>query len=150
MGCIFSILVIALAIVLMMNIPDSQKYEPELVAHKIVATGEDVAYITANTFQKANVYLNLDGNLVYATKVVIECYKEVVGKYFKPTITSANDSEHTVNSKHYSNKAVDFRIKDVPREDRELLYNRIKQKLPDFTVLWEDVGTYNEHLHIQY
>lgn len=63
-------------------------------------------------------------------------------------ITSANDSVHSKNSRHYTNEAIDLRTHNLknPVEAQKI----IKSKLGDkFTVLYENPGTPNAHLHIQ-
>jgi hypothetical protein len=41
--------------------------------------------------------------------------------HYRYTITSANDSGHSINSLHYKNKAIDVRIKDI---DTKLYHNK--------------------------
>jgi len=48
----------------------------------------------------------------------IKVFEEMVNDYlyfkdYEATITSANDSDHSLNSLHYKNKAIDVRIKDL-------------------------------------
>jgi len=83
--------------------------------------------------------------------VVVAEFHKVMGDSYRPTITSANDfSWHARFSKHYLNLALDFRIRDVPKGKREELVSAIKKALGErFFVLWEDVGTLNEHLHVE-
>jgi hypothetical protein len=75
------------------------------------------------------------------------CPKEIV-------ITSANDSKHSNNSKHYLNEALDLRshnfmpgTKIAFREELERFLN-IGSPCP-FTVLLEGLDTPNEHFHVQ-
>jgi hypothetical protein len=67
-------------------------------------------------------------------------------------ITSANDSEHMDGSRHFTGRALDFRTKHLT--DRPAAFS-IRDELraalgPEFTVLLEDYGLANEHLHVQY
>lgn len=63
-------------------------------------------------------------------------------------ITSANDSVHMKDSKHYDNEAIDLRTHNLknPEEVRMLLKSKLGDK---FTVLHESPGLPNAHLHIQ-
>lgn len=83
--------------------------------------------------------------------VVVAEFHKVMGDSYRPTITSANDFGcHARFSKHYMNLALDFRIREVPKENRGELVSAIKKALGErFFVLWEDAGTTNEHLHIE-
>lgn len=75
------------------------------------------------------------------------------------TITSVNDSNHMVGSRHFSDEAVDIRTKNF-KDDKEknqfiqLLSTRLNTN-PEalrgdaFTVLFEDANTPNEHIHVQ-
>jgi hypothetical protein len=66
-------------------------------------------------------------------------------------ITSANDSTHSPNSRHYTNEAIDIRTKDLPTEQakRDLVAALRRELGPAFTVLYEDPGGPNQHLHLQ-
>lgn len=105
------------------------------------------------TDQKSGVYTGkLEAVMDTAGLVVVAEYHKVMGDSYRPTITSANDfSWHVRFSKHYLNLALDFRIQDVPRKKRADLVAAIKKALGErFLVLWEDVGSLNEHLHVEY
>lgn len=66
------------------------------------------------------------------------------------TVTSINDSTHGQGSRHYTNEAMDVRCHDLSRIDKHLFQEQIRAELGDkFTVLLEDEGTPNEHLHLQ-
>jgi hypothetical protein len=66
-------------------------------------------------------------------------------------ITSVNDSEHMDGSRHYSNEALDLRVRNLPSDlARQRLQAQLRAELgPAFTVLYEHAGTPNQHLHIQ-
>lgn len=66
-------------------------------------------------------------------------------------ITSANDSGHSPTSRHYTNEAIDLRTRDLPTESaKRALATALRAELgPAFTVLYEDPGGPNQHLHIQ-
>jgi hypothetical protein len=66
-------------------------------------------------------------------------------------ITSANDSTHSANSKHYSDQAIDLRVKNFPNEAAiRQMASALRGELgPAFTVLYEAAGTPNAHLHLQ-
>jgi hypothetical protein len=66
-------------------------------------------------------------------------------------ITSANDSTHAATSRHYSNEALDIRVRNFT--DKKQLAKFIIQ-LEDslgakFTVIYEMPGTPNAHIHVQ-
>ena len=65
-------------------------------------------------------------------------------------VTAAADGSHKVDSFHYRGLALDFRIKHVPVEHRPALVKRIKGAIPQCDVLWEGVGTEQEHLHVEW
>lgn len=66
------------------------------------------------------------------------------------TITSANDSKHSLTSWHYKGRALDFRTKDF-NGDKQLLWRNVQKALgADFDVLLEYVGQEQEHLHLEY
>lgn len=66
-------------------------------------------------------------------------------------ITSINDSAHTVNSRHYTNEAIDLRSHNfISKEEKILFAMNFQDYLGDkFRVLLEGLGTDNEHFHIQ-
>lgn len=66
-------------------------------------------------------------------------------------ITSANDSQHKAGSKHYVNLAVDLRAKSfADLVTKRAFVEALKGELgANFTVLHENVGTPNEHFHVQ-
>lgn len=68
------------------------------------------------------------------------------------TITSLNDSYHGHNSLHFSGKAVDFRTKELPTEEKHNVVREIVIKLIShgYDVVFEDEGEPNEHLHVEW
>jgi hypothetical protein len=66
-------------------------------------------------------------------------------------VTSANDSTHSANSRHYSDEAIDLRVKNFPSEAsiRQMVVALRDELGPAFTVLYEGAGTPNAHLHLQ-
>lgn len=85
--------------------------------------------------------------------IIVDAFQDAVeDNSFRPIITSANDfSGHASNSAHYVGAAVDLRIKDIGNlNTRENLVKVVKMRLDDrFTILHEDIGSENEHLHVQ-
>lgn len=67
-------------------------------------------------------------------------------------ITSGNDSEHMIGSKHYIGQAVDLRVHHVADEPtRARIAAELRRALgPQFTVLYESPGTPNAHIHVQF
>ena len=64
-------------------------------------------------------------------------------------ITSGNDSQHMIGSKHYIGRAVDLRTRHLA--DPAATANQIRAALgAQFTVLYESAGTPNAHIHIQF
>ena len=68
-------------------------------------------------------------------------------------ITSANDSKHMTRSKHYSDMALDFRTKTIPRDKLDAFLTRVKFKLnipaSGYFAQLEYRDKPNEHLHVQ-
>ena len=66
-------------------------------------------------------------------------------------ITSANDSKHKPDSKHYKNQAIDLRSKSFKTEaDKADFMAALAKALgPRYTVIYEYPGQVNEHFHIQ-
>lgn len=76
-------------------------------------------------------------------------------------ITSANDGKHSATSLHYGRegkytdglcRACDYRTKYLGLDGREIeLQNKVRAALgQDFDVIMEDIGSENEHLHVEY
>lgn len=66
-------------------------------------------------------------------------------------ITSANDGGHMAGSRHYTNEALDLRCKHLATEaEKRALAAALRAELgPAFTVLYEDPGGPNQHVHLQ-
>ncbi len=112
---------------------------------------DEVASLTA---KKSKVDLStIRPELDSAILVVVSAFREILDDdNFIPLITSANDYEgHAEHSAHYAGAAVDFRIKDVGNlATRKQLASLVNEYLDErFLVLHEDIGTKNEHLHVQ-
>jgi hypothetical protein len=67
-------------------------------------------------------------------------------------INSARDSTHKIGSLHYIGAAVDFRSKGLPSNVKQSIFSELKAKfpLPTWWTDLEDLGTSNEHFHIEY
>lgn len=78
-------------------------------------------------------------------------FHEVMGDSFIPLITSANDYPyHARFSKHYYNKAIDFRSRDLSAKQKKELLEKAQLKLfKRGRVLLESSGKSNEHLHLE-
>ena len=102
------------------------------------------------TMQKPGVYLeSLEPAMDTAGLEVVNAFHQVMGDDYVPVITSGNDwPYHAQKSKHYLNKAMDFRIKYIPLDQRrkvvELVQNRLGER---FRVIWERGDA--EHLHVE-
>lgn len=104
------------------------------------------------TKQKEGVYLGqLRPEMDTAGIKIVFIYHEVLGDDYVPWITSGNDYEyHTLNSAHYRNMALDFRLKKIPRAQKKAIVEKVKVMLGErFFVLHEDPGGENEHLHVE-
>jgi hypothetical protein len=68
-----------------------------------------------------------------------------------PTITSANDGKHGMNSKHYSDSALDLRSKNLTEQQKDEIFLALHSELyrRGFDVLLEARGTDNEHFHVE-
>lgn len=65
-------------------------------------------------------------------------------------ITAGSDGRHAPTSKHYKGEAIDVRSKTMSATRRNALMSNLRVELgPQFTVLLEDEGRPNEHIHIQ-
>jgi hypothetical protein len=65
-------------------------------------------------------------------------------------ITSASDGTHMKTSRHYTYEALDLRCKDMVPSVKQAFISNLKVELGEaFTVLLEDEGKANEHLHLQ-
>ncbi|PBC72847.1 hypothetical protein [Fibrobacter intestinalis] len=117
----------------------------ERIAHRIA---RDI------TIAKAGVNMSsLRPEIDSAIVVIVEAFQDAMeDDSFLPVITSANDfSAHAKNSAHYAGAAVDLRIKDIGNlKARKELAADVRERLGDrFYVLHEDIGSSNEHLHVQ-
>ena len=102
------------------------------------------------TKQKPGVYLeSLEPAMDTAGLEVINAFHQVLGDDYVPVITSGNDwPYHARKSKHYENKAIDFRIKYIPLEQRREIVNLVTERLsPRFRIIWERGDA--EHLHVE-
>ena len=131
-----------------------QTVEKHIVRTRDHAQQEFHEWIISLTRQKWGVNLDpIRPEIDSAIAVVVQAYCNIAeNDNFKPLITSANDYEgHAAKSAHYRGAAVDFRIKDMGNlASRRELVQMIRDGLDErFLVLHEDIGSSNEHLHIQ-
>ena len=108
--------------------------------------------IKRNIAQKDGVSLDIVPALDTAVLKINKIYQTVLqDPDYKIVITSANDfNGHKKNSAHYKGEAIDVRIKNIDKDLKNDIVNLTKGILgSNFTVIHEDVGTPNEHLHIQ-
>ena len=67
------------------------------------------------------------------------------------TVTSVSDGKHMRASAHYSGRAADLRINDVPQVDRSGIVISLKMALgAEFDVIHENIGLATEHVHIEF
>lgn len=66
-------------------------------------------------------------------------------------ITSGNDGDHMVGSKHYTGEAFDARSHDITANEKHQILDQAKTLLePEFDIILESEGTENEHFHLEY
>lgn len=113
---------------------------------------EEVLSLTTLKTESVNIDClrpELDTAINLVTAIYHQVFKD---DNYRPVITSGNDSDkHGEQSAHYACAAVDIRIKDIENLDaRRTVAQAIRNDLGTrYTVLHEDVGKANEHLHIQ-
>ena len=85
---------------------------------------------------------------LYSIFHVISTVFNSVGK--SCVITSANDSKHKFDSKHYINLALDLRSKHLlDLMQKQIVLGQLREKLgPKYQVLFENEGTESEHYHL--
>lgn len=87
--------------------------------------------------------------MVLAYAIVKDVFNRFM-PFYKVIITSGNDGRHSIKSLHYYGRALDFRTKDYIG-NKFRLFEEVKIALGDnYDVVLEDVGTDNEHLHVEY
>ena len=102
------------------------------------------------THQKAGVYLeSLEPVMDSIGLEIVNVFHSVMGFEYVPVITSGNDwPYHKKTSKHYENKALDFRIKFLLPEEKKSVVELAKKKLEGRArVIWEKGEM--EHLHVE-
>lgn len=66
-------------------------------------------------------------------------------------VTSGNDSVHAKGSKHYEDRALDFRTHGLTPAQKHDLVRVLKRRLgPDYDVILEAENTPNEHVHAEH
>lgn len=108
--------------------------------------------IKRNIAQKDGVSLDIVPALDTAILKINKIYQTILqDPDYKIVITSANDfNGHKKNSAHYKGEAIDVRIKNIDKDLKNDIVKLTKGILgSNFTVIHEDVGTPNEHLHVQ-
>lgn len=104
------------------------------------------------TKQKNGVYLGkIEPAVDTLALELVAIFHEVMGDSFIPVITSANDYPyHARFSKHYYNKAIDFRSKDLNAKQKKELLEKAQLKIfKRGRVLLESSGKSNEHIHLE-
>ena len=78
---------------------------------------------------------------------IIYIVQKMAPEGYEVTVTSAADGEHNPKSAHYKGRAIDFRIRDFPKDKSlETWKNRVQAALGScYFVLLEKT-----HLHVQY
>jgi hypothetical protein len=135
-------------------VPQTEIVEHYVEMHRDSAQQEFHEQMLSMTLQKSGVNFNkLRPEMDSAIFVVVSVYHTAMNDdEYKPLITSANDyEEHSEKSAHYVGAALDFRIKDMGTlENRKQIAQMVRDNLGyRYTVLHEDIGLDNEHLHVQ-
>ena len=130
---------------------DAEEYLRQLKKdHKPFGTRGVHRLLLKRTRQKAGVYLeSLEPALDSIGLEVVNVYHSVMGFEYVPVITSGNDwPYHAKKSKHYENKALDFRIKFLLPEEKKSIVELATKKLEGRArVIWEKGEM--EHLHVE-
>ena len=135
-------------------VPQTEIVEQSFEMHRDPAQQEYHEEMLSMTLHKPGVcFKKLRPEMDSAISVVVSVYHIASNdEEYKPLITSANDYEgHSAGSAHYVGAALDFRIKNMGSLEKRI---EIAQMVRDFlgkryTVLHEDIGLENEHLHVQ-
>lgn len=93
------------------------------------------------------------GNSELAMACALTIVNDVFNKYdYECVITSANDLSHGTGSLHYTDRALDFRSKHIKTSaEKQNILTEIQVRLTkDFDVTFENIGTVNEHFHLEY
>lgn len=86
--------------------------------------------------------------IVLALVIARDVYSE---EKFDLRLTSCTDGEHSQGSLHYKGDAVDLGIHGIPPDRIDVLHKRLQANLgPDYQVLAENIGTPNQHFHVQW
>lgn len=89
--------------------------------------------------------------LLLALVIGDECYKSVGSELI---VTHLREGKHSATSLHYRGRAADCRTKHLDKTLVPRVLALWKDKLADggklYDLLWEDAGTENQHLHIEY
>ena len=110
------------------------------------------AYVRENIKIKPGVNMKVIPEIDTALYEIIDIYRKILkDSTYMPLITSANDyNGHSKNSAHYRGAAVDIRIRDLDKTSKKNIIVTIKKTLgKGYFILHEDIGSTNEHLHIQ-
>lgn len=102
------------------------------------------------TRQKQGVYLeSMPAVMDTIGLEIVHAFHLVAGDDYTPVITSGNDFPgHLRTSKHYMNAAFDFRIVDLPLNNRKRLTEMVADKIGNrCKVIWEKGEA--EHLHVE-
>ena len=130
---------------------DAEEYLRQLkMSHKPFSQGGVHRLLLKRTRQKQGVYLeSLEPAMDSVGLEIVNAFHQVMGFEYIPVITSGNDYPyHVRNSKHYENKALDFRLKDLLYEERKSVVEIAQKKLDGRArVLWERGEA--EHLHVE-
>ena len=130
---------------------DAEAYLRSLKAQKIPFNDRGVhRLVLQRTKQKQGVYLeSMEPALDSVALEIVNVFHNVMGFDYVPIITSGNDYPyHARNSKHYENKALDFRLKGLLLEERRSVIEMSQKRLEGRArVLWEKGEA--EHLHVE-
>lgn len=130
---------------------DAEAYLRSLKAQKRPFNDRGVhRLVLQRTKQKQGVYLeSMEPALDSVALEIVNVFHNVMGFDYVPIITSGNDYPyHARNSKHYENKALDFRLKGLLLEERRSVIEMSQKRLEGRArVLWEKGEA--EHLHVE-
>ena len=117
-----------------------------------------IALIVLAVLARGTLALAVKPGVELSTRPEMEVVRRAVERVwsafgFRPTITSGMESESVHRTQiHYQGLAEDYRTKDIfPVSLKPTMFAQLRAILgSDYDVIFEDEGTPNEHLHVEY
>lgn len=98
---------------------------------------------------KPGVVLSGSPQMVKAREIVAGIWE---ANGYQLTVTSGMDGDHMEGSRHPGGLAEDYRTHDLPDvTTKKRMAQLVRRALgPEYDVILEDLGTTNEHLHVEF